>query len=343
MRYKIIFLFSILFLFGSAINPEFKLNNLGGKVTKVIEQIPKPTASIEKFDIKKISLRDITFTFDIGVNNPYPVGLNMDAVELDFSVEKHKLFHTATSKGFKVAAKGKAVSSFETTLTYESIIQLIKDYNSHDYLDCDIDVLVIIPIPKTVTAVPETVKLPFKLSQQIPAIKPKVSIAKFTVVPPNTKEIENALKKSTVDSVKKADPKKVMDMFTSLIKGDPVAAPEIKPQDIDLKFKVNFDIVLENQAKAPLSFNSLHFEFLVNSDQLVQGDTTKFSNSAATTILQVVNEFSSKNLSKAVVDAFKNGTGTFTVKGNTSLNLPPLILNHPLVLDFNETGTFNLR
>lgn len=343
MRHKNILLISIFFLFVSAVNPEFKLNKLDGQLGKITEKIPKPTATIEKFDIKKISLRDITFTFDIGVNNPYPVALNMDAVELDFSVEKNKLFHTATSQGFKVAAKGKAVSSFETTLTYESIIQVIKDYNTRDYLNCDVDVLVIIPIPKTVKAVPETVKLAFKLGQKIPAIKPKVSIAKFTVVPPNTKDIENALKKSALDSVKKADPQKVMNLFTSLIQGKPVSNPEIKPQDIDLKFKVNFDIILENQAKAPLIFNSLHFEFLVNADQLVQGDTTTFSNSGTTTVLQVVNEFSSKNLSKAVIDAFKNGTGTFTVKGNTSLNLPPAILNHPLVLDFSETGNFNLR
>jgi LEA14-like dessication related protein len=319
------------------------MNKIGDTFGKISEKIPRPTATMEKFDIKKISLRDITFTFDIGINNPYPIAINLDAVELDVSVEKNKLFHTTTSQGFKVSAKGKAVSSFDTTLTYESIIKLIQDYNTHDYLGCDIDVTVIIPIPKTIKAVPETVKLSFKLNQKIPAIKPRISVAKFNVIPPSKKDIEEAIKKSTIEAVKKADPEKVAGMFASIIQGKPVKTPEINPDDLDLNFKVNFDIILENQAKAPLKFNSLQFDFQVNSSQLVNGNTTALSASDTTTILRVVNEFSSKNLSKAVLSAFKDGKGNFTVKGNTSLNLPPSIINHPLVLDFKEDGSFNLR
>ncbi|MDH4262000.1 MAG: LEA type 2 family protein [Spirochaetia bacterium] len=319
------------------------MNKLDGTLGKIADKIPKPTATIEKFDIKKISLRDITFTFDIGINNPYPVAVNLDAVELDFSIEKNKLFHTSTSKGFKVDAKGKAVNSFDITLTYESIIQLIKDYNSHEYLLCDVDVSVFIPIPKTIKAIPETVKLAFKLDQQIPAIKPKITIAKFTVIPPSQKEIEDAIKKSTVETVKKADPQKVRNMYISLIQGKPAQNQVVNPDDLDLKFKVNFDIILENLAKAPLKFNTMQFDFLVNSDLLVNGNSTALQGSDNKTVLRVVNEFSSKNLSKQVLSAFKDGKGNFTVKGNTSLDLPPSIIKHPLLLNFKEDGNFNLR
>ncbi|MDH4199496.1 MAG: LEA type 2 family protein [Spirochaetia bacterium] len=329
--------------FGSCASSDMKISTLAEGLGKAAEKLPKPTATIEKFDIKKISLRDITFTFDIAINNPYSVAINLDAVELDFSAEKNKLFHTATSKGFKVAAKGKAVSSFDVTLTYESIIKLVQDYNSHDYLACDIDVMVIIPIPKTISNAPESVKLNFKLSQKIPAIKPKISIAGFNVIPPSQKDIEDAIKKSVVSAGKNVDPLKAVNMFRSLIQGKPVEKPEIKPEDLDLKFKVNFDIILENQARAPLKFNSLEFYFIVNSDQLVNGNTTVVSKNETTSILHIVNEFSSKNLTKAVINAFKDGRGSFTLKGNTSLHLPPEILKHPLLLDFKEDGNFNLR
>jgi|GEM_PF-254544 len=338
-----LFFTALLVLCLTSMNQAFDMKKIGTTMDKVSEKIPKPAATLEKFDIKKISLRDITFTFDIGVSNPYPVAINLDGILLDFSVEKNRLFHTSTSKGFKVNARGKAVNSFDITLTYESIIKLIRDYNSHDYLDCVIDITVIIPIPKTIQAIPESVKLAFKIDQKIPAIKPRISITKFAVTGPTAKDIEEAIKKSTRENVKKADPAKVKRMFDSLIGGKPVETPVVNIDDLDLKFKVTFDINLENQAKAPLKFNALQFDFLVNSDKLVNGNTNALTKNATTTVLQVVNEFSSKNLTKAVLNAFKNGRGTFTLKGNTALSLPPEILNHPLVLDFNEEGDFNLR
>jgi len=34
--------------------------------------IPKPTAEIRRFQLQAITLRDVTFLFDLAVKNPYP-------------------------------------------------------------------------------------------------------------------------------------------------------------------------------------------------------------------------------------------------------------------------------
>ncbi|MEK6795405.1 MAG: LEA type 2 family protein [Spirochaetota bacterium] len=313
------------------------------KLNKIAEAAPKPTATMERFDIKQISLRDITFTFDVAVHNPYPVALTLDGVDLDLSVEKQPLFKTTTSKGFSVAAKGKQTSSFDVTLTYGSIMKIIADYSARDYLVCDIDALVKIPLPKVIAGLPPSVNLPFKLSQKIPAIKPKVSIANFAVTMPTESDVRAALTESTSAQLKAVDAKKAQGMFASLLSGKPVAAPVIKPADIDLKIKVLFDIVLENQAKAPIDFSSLSFQFFINSNAMVAGETSSIEKRGNTIVMHVVNEFSSKSLSTSVLSVFKSGTGAFTVTGSTTMDLPPAVLSHPVKLSFSENGSFKVR
>ena len=334
----LIFLF-VLFFSHASFSAGFDLGQFGSLVAK----LPKPTATLEKFDVKQISLRDITFTFDIGIHNPYVIDLRLAGVDLDFSVEGNKVFHTTAAQGFSVKAKGKTVATFDVTLTYESIIKLIRDYSSRDYLVCDTDGMIRIPIPNTLKGLPPTVDLPFKLSQQIPAIKPKVNIARFTVTTPTVAEVRESLENSAAAAVKDLDAKKVWTMFNSLVKGKVVDKPVIRPEDIDLKFKVGFDIELQNETKAPLDFTSLQFNFLVNSSPLVKGSAAEVKKTGTTTILRVVNEFSSKNLTPDVLNAFKTGSGIFTLAGGTTIQLPPKILAHPLQLEFKEDGAFKLR
>ena len=339
MRIKILSVVIFLVLSVTVLHAGFDVKELGN----LTDKIPKPTATLEKFDIKRISLRDITFTFDVGINNPYPVALKLDGVDLDFSVEKNKLFHTTAAKGFSVKAKAKQVTSFDVTLTYESIIKIIQDYANRDYLNCNTDVLIKIPIPKIIKGLPPTVNFSFKLTQKIPAIKPKVNIARFTVTLPTEADVKASLKNAATDAIKDVDVKKVQGMFTSILQGKPIPAPVIRPDSIDLKFKAGFDIIMENEAKAPLDFTSLKFNFLVNSNVLVQGNTTSIQKTGNTTVLHVENVFSSKNLNPQVLKAFKTGTGAFRLVGSTSLQLPPEVLAHPLQLEFTEDGKFKLR
>ena len=65
---------------------------------------PKPGATIKKFDIDSISLRDITFLFDIEISNPYPLKLKLDSVDFTFYVEKNQFFKTRTSGGLQQSA-----------------------------------------------------------------------------------------------------------------------------------------------------------------------------------------------------------------------------------------------
>jgi len=304
-------------------------------------EIPKPTATIKNFDIASITLRDITFLFNVTVKNPYPIALKLQGVKLKFSVEGKQFFETETSKGFSVKAKGSADNIFTVNLKYSDIIAILKDYSQKEYLNTVIDTEIIIPMPKEIQTpmIPKSFSFKYSLSKKIPALKPNVSIANFSIAQPTLSEVASALRKSGKQNV---DADKTLGMFSDIISGK---KPEkvIDPASIDLKLKVNFDIELNNDSKAKLSFSSLNYDFSINASRLVNGDTTKIGNKGDKQVLTVTNEFSTRSLAGPVLEALKNRQGAFLVKGNTFIKLPDEIKKEPVKLTFNEGGNFDIK
>lgn len=303
--------------------------------------IPKPTAEIEDFDIESISLRDVTFLFVVKVKNPYPVDLKLKGVKIKFSVEGHQLFETETSRGFKVKAKKTADNRFTVNLKYADIIAIIKDYKNKDYLKTKIDTEIIIPTPRMVRKgpVPESFSFKYKLSQDIPALKPKITIARFHVQQPSPDEVKKAL----IDAGKSSlNPEKTAAMIGDLLNGKKTSQI-IDPSTLDLKLRVNFDIELENESKAALAFTDLNYDFLVNSAPLVKGNTAKIANKGAKQILTVENEFSTRALAGPIKKAFSSGKGVFALNGSTLIKLPDSVKKSPVKLQFSENGDFKLN
>lgn len=146
-------------------------------------QIQKPTAEIRRFQVEALTLRDVTFLFELAVKNPYPVELSFSGMTLDFSVEGSKVFSAQSKGGFKVPARKENSNTFTVTLEYEAIIKLVKDYASKEWLNTVIDGVLVIPLPK-LPGLPQDVKFTYKLEKKIPAIKPHVALVGFSVEPP---------------------------------------------------------------------------------------------------------------------------------------------------------------
>lgn len=304
----------------------------------ITDNIPLPEAKIVKFDIDSISLRDITLLFDVEIKNPYPVKLNLSKVKLVFYIEGKQLFETKTDK-LKIKAKGKETTRIFVTLKFNDIIGIIKDYGDREYLECLIDTTITLPLPKSVQHIKKEVTFNYKLKQNIPAIKPEINIAHFNVIKPSTKDIEDALKKA---KKKNMNADKVKDMFGAILDGKN-PAKEIDPTDLDLKLKVNFDIVMKNKTKTNIIFQDLNYNFNVNSSKLVDGYTKDIKNNPGEYILSITNEFSSKALGESIIKAFTKGSGTYTLKGYAMIKLPDKIRKEPVKLTFDEQGEFNLK
>jgi LEA14-like dessication related protein len=302
--------------------------------------IPKPSAEVRSFQLEGISLRDVTFRFDLAVKNPYPVALSFDGMTLDFTVEGAKVFTAASQGGFSVKAKSEKTNSFTVTLAYEAIMKLVKDYVEKDWLDTVVNGTLIIPIPKIpmIPGLPSDVRFDYRFEKKIPAIKPQVAILDFSVKPPTEAQIAAAAAKAG----KEVNPGKALGVFKNVLAGKKPAEPIIDPADLDIPLTVAFTISIRNEAKGPLSFDKLGYELFVNGEKLVVGDSAKVVRDGDRTLITVDNVFSSKQLSKNIKAVFADRKGQFAVKGSASLKLPDAIRKEPVPLAFDESGMFKL-
>jgi len=307
-------------------------------LTILNNEIPLPEAKIVNFDIHSLSLRDITLLFDVEIKNPYPVKLKLSNMKSVFFIDSKQLFETKTDK-LKIKAMGKETSRILVNLKFNDIINIVKNYGDREYLECVVDVTLTLPLPKSVHKFKKEITFNFKLKQNIPAIKPEINIARFTVIKPSKKEIEEALARA---KKKNLNADTVTNMFGAILDGKN-PSQVIDPSDLDLKLKVNFDVVMKNRTKTNLIFQDLNYNFTINNSRLVEGYTKEIKNKPGEYILSIANEFSSKALGKSIINAFTKGSGDYTLTGYSMVKLPDKIRKEPVKLNFNEKGVLEIK
>jgi LEA14-like dessication related protein len=302
----------------------------------------KPEARIEKFSVDSISFRDVTLLFDIAMNNPYPVGIDLERITFAFNIEGKKLFETTTPKGFKIRANGTETTKFTVNIEYNKIEKIVKDYMKKEYLACDVAGKLVLKIPATgIPGVPPSVEFPFNLKTNIPAIKPEISIKNFKVNAPSVAAITSAIKDIPKKNI---TPEKITGLFGKLLAGKDIKEEIkiIKPEELDIKLDVNFDIEVQNKTAAKILFNDLSYDFMMNGENMFKGNTKDSKMVGNTLILKISNQLSSKAMGQGIIKIFKDKKGSFVIKGQTLIKLPESIRTEPLKLQFDEKGNFSL-
>lgn len=300
-------------------------------------QVPKPTARVTRFDIERISLREVTFLFDVAVKNPYPVNLSLEALRLTFLVEGSQVAQVQTEKGFSVKAMGTKTSRLFATLRYEDVMKAVKNYAEKDYLDTLVKTEIAIPLPK-MPGLPPRISFSYDLKSKIPAIKPRVAITHFRIEQPSGEAVGRALKKAGRDAGSQGA---AVQAFKDVLAGKAPKGP-VQPRDLDLPLKVSFDIELANETRAPLAFTGLDYRFSVNGQELLTGATQDIVRKENRSVLSVTSSFSSLALSGGLWEALRGRKGEFALNGSTAIKLPDEIRKEPLKLEFRETGSFSL-
>jgi LEA14-like dessication related protein len=297
--------------------------------------LPKPTAEITAFRLDAISLRDVTFAFELTVNNPYPVGLPVDGLTLDFLVEGTKVFSTKNQGKLDIPANSKKSSPFTVVLSYAGIASLVKNYVEKDWLKTDVQGKLTIALPK-LAGLPPEVSFDYHLTQTIPALKPEVTLVGFSVAGPTQAQVADAVKASA----SKVDAQQAFGAFQSILAGKKPTVT-IDPTDIDVPFTLSYTLAFENKAKAPLSFRSLGYTLAVNGENLVSGESSQVKQEGAKTLVTVVNTFRSKQLSSGLQAVFRAKKGQFRITGNAQLQVPPSVRKDAVPLAVDESGTFS--
>jgi LEA14-like dessication related protein len=299
----------------------------------------KPEVSLKRFDIDSISLKDITFLFEIELNNPYPVGFQLEDVGFNVQVEGNQLFKTRTKKGVTVKAGGSEVTPIKVTLIYDDIIKIIKNYAERDYLSCKIAIDTVIPLPKALESIKKNITFNYTVEKKIPALKPSFRIANVTIKAPALEEI----RKSLIETGKKnLDPNMILGMIDGLISGRDTT-PNLDLTSIDVPISISFEVEVKNNTKAPLSCRDLTYDFLVNDAKILSGTTGSVRTVGNASIIRITNTFSSKALGTSAISMFNSRSGSYQLTGFSHIKLPDDIKRDPLKLEFNEKGPFKLN
>lgn len=105
-------------------------------VNKVINSIQRPNVTVDKVRISGLSLDDIDLMFDLKVNNPNGVGINLAGFDYNFLLTGNSFVQGNQDKGLEIAANGESTVQLPITLTFANIYRAysnLKDNDSADY------------------------------------------------------------------------------------------------------------------------------------------------------------------------------------------------------------------
>ena len=321
---------------GAALAGAFDLGRVRKKAAKAAKKLPKPTADLKDVDITSISFTDIHFLFTVAIKNPYPIGINLDKVTCNFSLEKIPVFTAQTAGGLKVPGKRSKDTRIKVGLAFKKIMEAAKAYTQTDRVDLNLagEIVVAVPGHDQLPGVPASIAFPYAMTKAVPTIKPSVIVRNVKVEVPSARAIAKAIAASARPQLNAAS---VQQMYTDLFAGRTVANAPVDYRDLDLVFNTSFDVELKNETPAALLFKSLDYGFAINGEKALAGKTTEIITQGAVSLIKVKSGLSSRSLGGAVVTAFQDRKANYTLNGLTFINLPA-IKKDPLKLDFTVDG-----
>ncbi|MBN2078748.1 MAG: hypothetical protein JW838_07260 [Spirochaetes bacterium] len=299
----------------------------------------KPEVSLKRVDIDSITLKDLTFLFEIELHNPYPLGFTLEDVGFAVAVEGSRLFSTRTKKGVVVKAGGIETTPVKVQIPYDGLLKVVKNYRERDRLNCSIDVDCVIPLPKALHSIKKSITFKRTVERSIPALKPSIRVLSAGLKAPSLEEI----KKAAAEAGKKSlDSEALFRSFTDLISGKEAPMAKLY-RDLDVPISLTLDVEVRNDTKASFSCRDLSYDFSIAGRGVISGSSREVSNEGRRSVIRIVNTFSSRALGESAYALFKSREGSYRLKGASSVKFPDEIKSSPLRLDFDETGRFALK
>lgn len=299
----------------------------------------RPEVKIERFDIESMSLRDIRLGVDIGLTNPYPVDVRFERISVKLLIEKNQFFNTNTRRGLKIAPGKKERVSLIVTLKFADIWKIVRQYSEKDYLESEISGEVVLGLLKTSVKGAEfldSLSIPFQWRVKIPAMKPEIRIVNFAVEMPARGLVADAIKKGK--GIQSVDA--VMSSLSDALDGRKSSVHNASTR-LEIELPVILDIELKNNAKTRILVQDMHYDFFVNGESLIRGETGEIGTNGNTCMVKIRNTIRLRSLSESLIKALKQGKGNYALKGYSHIRFPEIIKRDPLKLALDEKGGFS--
>lgn len=137
----------------------------------------KPSASVEGMRLTGLDMNGVDLTFDVGVDNPNPVGISLAALDYDLKLFGSSFLQGDQPMGMKVAANGKSQVQVPVRLGFQQLLNSYRQLKGADEVGYELDLGMGFEVP-----VLGKVRVPASYQGQLPIPEmPSVSLKSVDV------------------------------------------------------------------------------------------------------------------------------------------------------------------
>lgn len=143
------------------------------EVTKVLEQLnmKEPNASVKNVKITNLSLQKADLLFDIAVENPNAVGIELEGIDYDLLINGASFLKGQKEDKLQLAANGSSTIQIPLSLSYSEVHKAIKSFVDLDTIPYQLNLKIGVTLPVLgAIKVPVTKKGSFP-NLQLPSIR----------------------------------------------------------------------------------------------------------------------------------------------------------------------------
>ena len=252
---------------------------------------------------------------------------------LDFSVEGSRVFSAQSQGGFKVAARKEKSNTFTVTLDYDSVIKLVKDYASKEWLDTRNRRTAGHPAAEAARSAQGHSVLPTDWRRRYPPSSRRSSIVGFSVQTADRGAGDAGDGQGRKESGSGQGAEGVFGYSGRKETRQPSSSI---PRNWTCRSSVSFTIEIRNEAKGPLSFEKLGYELFVNGESLVAGRQLRRGPGRRPNPGDGHEYLQLEKVIQGRQGPLLRPRGSFAVKGSASVKLPDEIRKDPIPLAFRR-------
>jgi LEA14-like dessication related protein len=144
---------------------------------KDLASVQKPKLSVADAKISDASLTDLELTFDVEVDNPNAVSINLASYNYDFLISDRTFVNGNQSLGTTILSNNKSIVQIPVRFTYEDLFKTFSDIRDKDETNYELKSVIGVDLP-----VLGFTEIPLEKSGTFPVIKkPTVSASRLTV------------------------------------------------------------------------------------------------------------------------------------------------------------------
>lgn len=144
---------------------------------KDLASVKKPELSVTDVKISDASLKDLELTFDIEVDNPNNLAINVASYNYDFLISDNTFVNGSQTLNTEIASTAKSIIQIPLRFTYSELFETFSDIKDQDETGFELKSTIGIDLP-----ILGFTEVPLQRSGTFPVIKaPKISASRLSV------------------------------------------------------------------------------------------------------------------------------------------------------------------